>query len=71
MTAYSRDFLSPMAGRIRGSIRAAKAGITDPTFVPLGEEVRAWKFVVDGRFEGVRGEIGEVVRDWFGTRADN
>lgn len=68
LAAYSRDLLSPMAGRIRDSTRAAReAGITDPTFVTLGEEVRAWKFVLDGRFDEARGEVGEIVGEWFGN----
>ncbi|MGB9776392.1 MAG: hypothetical protein ACPL7C_07550, partial [Anaerolineae bacterium] len=67
LAAYTRDLLSPMADRIRESIRAAReAGITDPTFVTLGEELRAWKFLLDGRFEGVREEVDEVVGEWFG-----
>ncbi|MEE8392491.1 MAG: hypothetical protein V3S14_17055 [Anaerolineae bacterium] len=42
LAAYSRDLLSGVADRIRDSIRAAsEAGIDDPTFVTLGEEVRA------------------------------
>jgi len=66
LAAYSRNLLSPMAGRIQESIRAAQeAGITDPTFVPLGEEVRAWKFLLDGRFAGVREEIERVIEEWF------
>lgn len=66
LVAYSRDVLSPMAERIRDSIRAAQeASIADPTFVTLGEEVRAWKFLLDGRFEGVRGEVDGVVGEWF------
>jgi len=60
LPAYPRDFLGRMAGRIRESIQAAnEAGIADPTFVTLGEEVRAWKFVLEGRFAGVRGEVAE------------
>lgn len=62
---YSRDLLSAMAERIRESLRAAvEAGITDPTFVTLGEEVRAWKFLLDRRFEPVREELDEVVAEW-------
>jgi len=68
LAAYSRDLPSPMAGRIRDSIRAAtEASITDPTFVPLGEEVRVWKFLLDRRFEGARGEVDRVVGEWFGN----
>lgn len=67
LAAYSRDLLSPMAERIRDSIRAVReAGITDPTFVALGEELRAWKFLLDGRFEGVRGKVDGVVGEWLG-----
>lgn len=68
LAAYSRNLLSPMAGHLRDSIRAAReAGITDPTFVTLGEEVRAWQFLLDERFERVRNRISEVVREWFGN----
>ncbi len=66
LATYSRDLLSPMAGRIRESIRAAgEAAITDPTFVPLGEEVRAWKFLLGERFARVRAEVDEVVGEWL------
>jgi len=66
LATCSRNLLSPMAGRIREGVRAAQeAGITDPTFVPLGEELRAWKFLLDGRFEGVREEIDRLVEEGF------
>ncbi len=69
LTAYSRDLLGGMADRIRDSIRAAnEAGIDDPTFVTLGEEVRAWKFLLDGRFAGVREEMDGVVGEWFASQ---
>lgn len=64
---YSRDLLSAMGERIRDSVRTAvEEGIADPTFVSLGEEVRAWKFLLDGRFEKVRDEASEITREWFG-----
>ena len=64
---YTRDLLGRMAGRIRESIQAAvEAGITDPTFVTLGEELRAWKFLLDDRFSVVREDVDEVVGAWFG-----
>jgi hypothetical protein len=67
LAAYTRDLLSPMAERIRENIRAGQeAGITDPTFVTLGKELRAWKFLLDERFNGVRGEVDRVVGEWFG-----
>jgi hypothetical protein len=67
LAAYTRDLLSPMAERIRENIRAGQeAGITDPTFVTLGEELRAWKFLLDEQFNGVRGEVDRVVGEWFG-----
>jgi hypothetical protein len=66
LEAYSRDLLSGMASRIRGGIQAAnEAGIEDPTFVTLGEEVRAWKLLLDGRFDRVRDEVDELVGEWF------
>jgi hypothetical protein len=64
--AYSRDLLSQIAGRIRDSIHVAKeAGITDPTFALLGEEMRTWKFLLDRRFDRVREEVDRVVEKWF------
>jgi len=66
LAAYSRDLLGGMANRIRDSIRAAnEAGIDDPTFVTLGEEVRAWKFLLDGRFAGVRERVDGLTSEWF------
>jgi hypothetical protein len=65
---YSRDLLTSMADQIRKSVATAiEAGITDPTFVPLGEELRAWKFILDGRYEGVWNEVGEALVEWFGS----
>ena len=55
-----------MADHIRYGIRAAnKAGIDDPTFVTLGEEVRAWKFLLDKRFDGVREKVNHATETWF------
>jgi hypothetical protein len=66
MPDYTRNLLGWMGERIRGSIQAAgEAGITDPTFVILGEEVRAWKFLLDDRFVEVREEADEAVEVWF------
>jgi hypothetical protein len=67
LAAYSRDLLSRMAGPIRDNIRTAmESGITDPTFITLGEEVRAWKLLLNRRFDGVRERIKKVVEEWFG-----
>jgi hypothetical protein len=64
--AYSRDLLSQIAGCIRDSIRTAReAIITEPTFAPLGEEMRTWKFLLDRRFDRVREEVDRVVEKWF------
>lgn len=66
---YSRDLLSAMAERIQDSLRTAiEVGITDPTFVTLGEEVQAWKFLLDGRFEPVREGVERGVEEWFRER---
>jgi hypothetical protein len=40
-------------------------GIEDPTFATLGEEVRAWKLLLDGRFDGVRGKVDGLVGERF------
>jgi hypothetical protein len=66
LAAYSRDLLGDVADRIRDSIHAAnEAGIGDPTFVTLGEEVRAWKLVLGRRFDRVREEVDKVMEEWF------
>lgn len=63
---YSRSVLTRVSDRIRESVRTAiEAGITDPTFVTLGEEVRAWKFLLSVRFESLSAEVDEVLREWF------
>ncbi len=57
-----------MADQIRKSVATAvEAGISDPTFVPLGEELRAWKFLLDGRYQGVWNEASEALVEWFGS----
>lgn len=62
----SKDLLGRMADQIRNSIRTAnKVGIGDPTFVTLGEEVRAWKFLLDKRFDGVREKVNHATETWF------
>jgi len=67
LAACSRELLNHVAERIRESITTAiEAGITDPTFVTLGEEVRAWKFLLDSRFDPVREGVDLVVGEWFG-----
>lgn len=66
LPAYTEALLRPMAPRIREGIQAAHAaGITDPTFVTLGEEVRAWKFLLAPRFEPVWGQIEPLLMTWF------
>jgi hypothetical protein len=70
LPAYSRGLLRSMADRVRASIcRAVEAGITDPTFVTLGEEVRAWKLLLDGRYEGAWNEMSGLIGEWFGGAA--
>ncbi len=69
LAAYSRDLLGGLADRIQNSVQIAnEAGISDPTFVTLGEEVRAWKLLLDRRFEGVREEVGVAVGEWFASQ---
>jgi len=64
--SYSRDLIAHMADRIRDSIRTAnEVGIDDPTFVTLGEEVRAWKFILDRRFDGIRDRLDKAIGAWF------
>lgn len=68
LTDYSRDLLTSMADQIRESVATAvEAGITDPTFVPLGEELRAWKFLLDVRYQGVWNEASEALVEWSGS----
>jgi len=63
---YSQNLLGNIADRIRESIHTAnRLGITDPTFVPLGEELRAWKFLLNGKFEKIKEKIKEMVEKWL------
>jgi hypothetical protein len=63
---YSKELLGRMADHIRYGIRVAnRAGIDDPTFVTLGEEARAWKFLLDRRFDGVRENVNHATETWF------
>jgi hypothetical protein len=69
LAAASRELLGQMSERIRQAIgTAVAAGITDPTFVPLGEELQAWKFLLDRRFDRARQEVDRVVGEWFGQK---
>ena len=66
LPAYTQELLGHIAHRIREGIQAAHAaGITDPTFITLGEEVRAWKFLLDPRFEPVWERIEQPLTTWF------
>jgi len=61
--SYSRDLIARMADRIRDRIRTAnEVGIDDSTFVTLGEEVRAWKFILDQRFDGIRDRLDGAIK---------
>jgi len=63
---YTRTLLGSMVNRIRDAAReASTAGITDPTFVTLGEEVRAWKFLRGPAFDEVSGAIDRVLTEFF------
>jgi len=63
---YTRELITRIADRIRDSIRTAnEIGIDDPTFVTLGEELRAWKFILDRRFDDVRDRLDGTIRAWF------
>jgi len=63
---YTRRLLSAESDLIRGSVqRAWEAGIEDPTFVTLGEEMRAWKFLLDERFEPLWNQLHKAIEPWF------
>lgn len=69
---YTRNLLLSMAERIRDSTGVAvEAGITDPTFITLGEEVRAWKFVIDKRFQKAWDGARAILREWFQTNTSH
>ena len=64
--AYTRRLLAAESDLIRGSVqRAWEIGIDDPTFVTLGEEMRAWKFLLDERFEPLWDQLHEAMEPWF------
>lgn len=63
---YTRRLLAAESDLIRGSVqRAWEVGIKDPTFVTLGEEMRAWKFLLDERFDPRWDQLYEAMEPWF------
>lgn len=67
---YSRNLLTRMSDSIRDSVRtASEESITDPTFITLGEEIRAWKFLLSERFEAISAEVGRLLGEYFGKPA--
>lgn len=74
---YTRRLLAKESDLIRSSVeRAWEAGIDDPTFVTLGEELRAWKFLLDERCGTIWSQLYAAMEPWFevegerGTPAD-
>ena len=64
---YTRRLLAVEGDLIRSSVQTAwEVGIQeDPTFVTLGEEMRAWKFLLDERFEPLWDQLYEAMEPWF------
>jgi len=64
---YTRRLLAVEGDLIRSSVqRAWEVGIQeDPTFVTLGEEMRAWKFLLDEQFESLWNQLYEAMEPWF------
>jgi len=71
---YTRRLLAKESDLIRSSVEQAwEAGIGDPTFVTLGEELRAWKFLLDERFGAIWSQLYAAIEPWFeveGERGD-
>ena len=66
LPAHTRRLLTPILQRGRDSVaEAARAGIDDLTFVTLGEELRACKFLRSPRFDPVRERLDALVDEWF------
>lgn len=36
----------------------------------LGEEVRAWRFILDRQFDGIRDRLGGAMKAWFEKASD-
>jgi hypothetical protein len=63
---YTRRLLAKESDLIRSSVeRAWEAGIGDPTFVTLGEELRAWKFLLDERCGTIWSQLYAAIEPWF------
>jgi len=64
---YTRRLLTVEGDLIRDSVQTAwEVGIQeDPTFVTLGEEMRAWKFLLNERFEPLWDRLYEAMKPWF------
>lgn len=52
---------------VENEMRGYLVGLEATSPVPLGEEVRAWKFLLDVRYQGVWNEVSEALVEWFGS----
>lgn len=66
VSSHSRDWIARCAESARDSIRTAnEAGVDNPAFGTLGREVRAWKFILNRRFDKIRDDLDEAIKAWF------
>ena len=68
VSPYSKGIIKDQADHLRNNIRRAmNAKITDPTFISYGEDLRAWKFLINQKFDPKRREINEILEAYFET----
>jgi len=63
---YWKEIIENEAEHLKRNIQRALEGkIDDPTFISLGEDLRAWKFLITPRFDSKRSEIQEILAEFF------
>jgi len=64
--SYFKNLVAPRGDLLRKNIKSAiEAEITDTTFITFGEDLRAWKFLIDKRFDLKRRKINIILDEYF------
>jgi len=63
---YWKEIIENEAEHLKRNIQRALQGkIDDPTFISLGEDLRAWKFLINPRFDSRRSEVQQILAEFF------
>lgn len=66
VSSYSKNIIKKQSDHLKSTIqRAINAKIDGPTFISYGEDLRAWKFLINPKFNLKRREINELLESYF------